>query len=461
MYVGRALRQTGSVHETRRTVASGWKQKPSESIYITSTSVSLLVLLLKLPMCASDIDLARFGCRMLWVRDLWRSRAGGGLICELYSYIGPVAVIVTVAAGEMMLALHLSRQSTCEAVAKLLPVRFAPNLGLYLWQTDGPAYKRIAFSPAYLSFSFRANNTGSQTLVIKVPFRLLSLTLTQPIVGSPTQYFPCSGPRVLGPRLGRAFLQAAFVAVNLGENYRGSWILAQAPGPNIPGAVDPTSIKPLDTALCASRDSWENSWDGIWSLIAADGSQEDVKPLPNTTTGAVASEPPPSPPPVALIAGMVVMSVVIVVLAAALAFFLVRRRRKGRGSKLQAGLDPDGPERHELHAPSGAPAKSTFGGGTSGEEAGKELCVASPYSAATASSPFSAATTYAELSPDGRYTHDARLPGLPYKWQSHQQPVELDGGVWSPSREASPAARQSSPHHQGHRPRSPSRSFFS
>ncbi|KAL8415085.1 hypothetical protein RB594_006063 [Gaeumannomyces avenae] len=139
-------------------------------------------------------------------------------------------------------------QSTCEAVAKLLPVRFAPNLGLYLWQTDDPAYKRIVFSPAYLSFSFRANNTGSQTLVIKVPFRLLSLTLTQPIVGSPTQYFPCSGPRVLGPRLGRTFLQAAFVAVNWGENYRGSRILAQAPGPNIPGAADPTSIKPLDTA---------------------------------------------------------------------------------------------------------------------------------------------------------------------------------------------------------------------
>ncbi|KLU84456.1 hypothetical protein MAPG_03498 [Magnaporthiopsis poae ATCC 64411] len=353
-------------------------------------------------------------------------------------------------------------QSACEAVAKLLPVRFAPNLGLYLWQTDDPAYKRIVFSPAYLSFSFRANNTGSQTLVIKVPFRLLSLTLTQPIVSSATQYFPCATPRTLGYRLGRAFLQAAFVGVNWGENYKGSWILAQAPGPNIPGAADPTSIKPQDTVLRASGDSWENSWNGIWSPIAADGSQEDVKPLPNTTTGVPISESPN--PPAGLVAGMAVMSVVIAVLAVALVFFLVRRRRRRKGrDKPQPELDSEGPGHPpELYASGGVLAK----GANTEDEPPRAFRAASQYStptsaAAAVGSPFSPVTTYAELSPDGIHKHEELPPVRSHTWQSHYQPVELDSGVaCSPRMEVSPLTQHPSPHQQSHRPGSPSRSFF-
>jgi hypothetical protein len=74
----------------------------------------------------------------------------------------------------------------------------------------------IISSPAFLSFTFRLNMSTSQNITINVPFGLLNLTLTTPIVANPTQYFPLRPGQ--GPsgsyELGRAFMQAAFVGVN-------------------------------------------------------------------------------------------------------------------------------------------------------------------------------------------------------------------------------------------------------
>ena len=245
--------------------------------------------------------------------------------------------------------LYLPR-STCEAIAKNMPVRFDPGLGLYLWQTEDPNYKKIAFSPAFLSFTFRANNSASQNITIKVPFRLLSLTLSEPLASPPAQYFPCATPQVPGYRLGRAFMQAAFVSVNWMQDYKGVWMLAQAAGPNIPESPDVTVIGAQDRTLRASDSSWELSWQGVWAPIAANGSQEDVKPGPGASDGPSASASS-SVSSVALTAGLTVMAVVIVTIGLALVYLFYRRRgRVPRGTQRDSPLLPPGYQRRELHA---------------------------------------------------------------------------------------------------------------
>lgn len=107
-------------------------------------------------------------------------------------------------------------RSTCDAIAENLPVTFQSKYGLYFWDTADPRYKTIVSSPSYLSFTFRLSNVISQNMTVKVPFALLNLTLTSPIISTPIQYFPCSPGQDATAKfyLGPAFLQAAFVGVN-------------------------------------------------------------------------------------------------------------------------------------------------------------------------------------------------------------------------------------------------------
>ena len=105
--------------------------------------------------------------------------------------------------------------STCAAITKDLPVTYSAKYGLYLWDVQDPQYEKIVSSPTLLSFIFGTNTIGN--LTIKVPFRLLNLTLEAPLTTTRTQYFPCQPPRDPAQQqygLGRALLQAAFFSVN-------------------------------------------------------------------------------------------------------------------------------------------------------------------------------------------------------------------------------------------------------
>lgn len=158
--------------------------------------------------------------------------------------------------------------STCDAIAAQIPVTFHSDYGLYFWNTMDPKYARIVTSPAYLSFTFRPNQSNSQNMTIKVPFGLLNLTLQVPLINTPTQYFPCR-PLTDGGSytLGRALLQAAFVGVNWQTNLNGVWFLAQAPGPNTPSTPVMTSIGSSDTSLASSSNQWIDSWKGSWTVL--------------------------------------------------------------------------------------------------------------------------------------------------------------------------------------------------
>ena len=156
--------------------------------------------------------------------------------------------------------------STCEAIASYLPITWNPDLALYLWDTDNPAYNDIATSPSYLSFAFQSGTSVSNA-TIKIPFALLNLTLLPPLAQTPTAYFPCR-PLDLNKQnvvssyyLGRAFLQQAFFA----QDWEGLQLwLGQAPGPNLPSGTVQDGFD-----ITTTNTTWEDSWAGHLTPLAS------------------------------------------------------------------------------------------------------------------------------------------------------------------------------------------------
>lgn len=215
-------------------------------------------------------------------------------------------------------------ESTCQAIAAWLPVTYDPDLGLYLWNTEDPLYQQIIVSPAYLGFTFRLDNAAVQNITVKVPFSLLNLSLTEPLAHTPTPYFPCSLPTMPDYRLGRSFLQAAFLGVNWMTNNQGLWFLAQAPGPNIGSQPQVLSIGPVDKALQPSQQTWEDTWQDIWTPIADDGQ-------PTSTSVSAAKNPGATGSPTGLIVGLTIGLVALAAIAGAVFYMLRRRKNKRMG----------------------------------------------------------------------------------------------------------------------------------
>ncbi|KAF2222914.1 hypothetical protein BDZ85DRAFT_296165 [Elsinoe ampelina] len=168
-------------------------------------------------------------------------------------------------------------------IASYSPVSFGTNTQFYLWDTEDPAYERIVKSPGYLGFVFASGGGSLSTVTIKVPFAPLNLTLSAPITPQTTQYFPCvprspTSDDASGDlyRLGRAFLQAAYIGANWN---RAIGCLGQAPGPGNggqglgPGAKD---IQDSDTILqgVANDDTlFARSWADHWTELPINGSK--------------------------------------------------------------------------------------------------------------------------------------------------------------------------------------------
>jgi hypothetical protein len=180
--------------------------------------------------------------------------------------------------------------STCQAIARELPVTFQPDFGFYLWNTADPLYEKIITSPAYLGFTFRLNNSITQNFTINIPFALLNLTLSDPLATTPTPYFPCSLPRLPQFRLGRSFLQAAFIGINWETNYEGVWFLAQAPGPNIALAPNVLSIEPTDQFVLQSKNDWADSWSKTWVALPGNNSTSSTPASTSNGSGPVISQ---------------------------------------------------------------------------------------------------------------------------------------------------------------------------
>ena len=204
---------------------------------------------------------------------------------------------------------------TCASIANTLPVSFNTSLGLYIWNTQDRAYHDIVTSLSYLSFRFTDNT--QKDLDIRVPFALLNLTLESPLVAQPTAYFPCS-PLATGGnetvRLGRAFLQAAFIAQNWES---GKFFLAQAPGPQ---QLRPPAVKSIfgnDTTLQPPPfpPTWESTWASVLTPLASPSAAASSPSSSSLSAGARAG------------IGIGVSLGILAGIAGACLFFLKRRKR--------------------------------------------------------------------------------------------------------------------------------------
>ncbi|KAI0489490.1 aspartic peptidase domain-containing protein [Xylaria cf. heliscus] len=268
----------------------------------------------------------------------WEFDSKDGLLAANNASISTGGIKVSVDGCSPYLTLP---QSTCDAIADHLPVKYNKNLGLYIWQEDDPKYTQVVSSASTLDFTFLAGS-NTQHVTISVPFRHLNLTLTEPLVDTDQQYFPCYTGPSNGYTLGRAFLQDAFVGANWGSK---TWWLAQAPGPNIPTAQVVT-LSQDDTEIKASANDWKESWSGSWKALTPEdiaASQGVTSPNPTASSTSPTSSTSPSSPgglSTGAAAGIGVgVGAGVLAIAAAVAFFFFRRR-KAASSKAELDTSP-------------------------------------------------------------------------------------------------------------------------
>ncbi|OBT75730.1 hypothetical protein VF21_05899 [Pseudogymnoascus sp. 05NY08] len=248
--------------------------------------------------------------------------------------------------------------SSCSAIAALLPVIYSKKYGLYLWDTSSPSYQRIVSSATSLSFTFRRDTLNTANLTIHVPFPLLNLTLSAPLVTSPTPYFPCNAESRGHYSLGRAFLQAAFFGVNWQATSQSAvWWLAQAAGP---GVITQNNVQNIDigkTVIKASANDWKQSWDGFWTPLTTKAVESPINPSTVPTTSApsqssttsgispISGTPPEGKPQAAGLStgakvGIAVGGALVFAAIVGFAIFCFLRRRKAKGAKKSFGIIP-------------------------------------------------------------------------------------------------------------------------
>ncbi len=162
--------------------------------------------------------------------------------------------------------------AVCESMARALDLDFDPSLQLYLWKrVDAASHVNTS---SHISFQF--SDSRDKDVTVRVPLALLNLTLESPLVAQPTPYFPCR-PIPAGDaqsvRLGRAFLQAAFV----GRNWEsGKLFVAQAPGPRHRD-LDIKRISGSDTTLAppVNPPSWNSTWVAVLGSLPSSAGPDD------------------------------------------------------------------------------------------------------------------------------------------------------------------------------------------
>ena len=223
--------------------------------------------------------------------------------------------------------------NTCATIAKHLPVSLDASTGFYFWNTNDPLYKKITTSPAYLQFIFQ--RVGAETdLAIKVPFSLLDLALTSPIVNDPTKYFPCKTTAAntdeqTNLNLGRAFLQAAFIGMSWDTL---AWYMAQAPGPaNLQPSITTIVNHTTQISSIANASLWLESWSSAWTpLPTTSGNLPTTSGKGGLSTGAIAG--------IAVVGAIVGLAV----LGGIFFWFCYRGRQRSKAHKADTAMNDPG-----------------------------------------------------------------------------------------------------------------------
>ncbi|KAE9374733.1 hypothetical protein N431DRAFT_556971 [Stipitochalara longipes BDJ] len=284
------------------------------------------------------IDLLDIGIGFAYGSSPFSFTSKSGLLAQGNSSIGTAMQVIVEPTAPF---LYLPK-STCDAITQYLPVHYNSSLGLYLWNWTSPTYYKVISSSSYLSFTFRLNASLTESMTINVPFSLLNLTLTPPLVSTRTLYFPCT-PYDYGksrdfPTLGRAFLQAAFIGVNWGLNdtTNGTWFLAQAPGPNTSSQAVVMSIGLNDNYITPSTNDWVDSWQDSWNYLG-----DPTDPTHGVSTGTAV--------------GVIVGTLLLLIIMVAVVIFWAPASsrcgwRKRRAAKKVAGNDQAPWQRMEMYS---------------------------------------------------------------------------------------------------------------
>lgn len=245
-------------------------------------------------------------------RSLWQGRENDPEADQYTRLVGAIRGSAIVGIGADVPGIYLPL-GNCESVAKQLPVTWRDDIGYFVWNLSDVRYKRIVTSPAYLGFIF--TDREAKNITIKVPFPLLNLILQEPIVSTPTPYFPCHPSNSDGGRwyLGRASLQSAFFASNYDQNVI---YLAQGPGPDMDHSVI-RQFPPNDSEIQTNpNSSFEKSWQSIWTPIPemdVDSNNRQLSP------GAIA--------------GIVIGSIVAILLIVASVWVFLQKKKKRNSSQ--------------------------------------------------------------------------------------------------------------------------------
>ncbi|KAG7050901.1 aspartic-type endopeptidase [Colletotrichum scovillei] len=277
------------------------------------------------------------------VGSVWQSESLPAAVQSMANKYGGPAGSALVLPNAAAPYLYLPPE-VCEAAASHLPVRWVPEIGLYVWEfhSDPVGTTRFVNSPASMAFVFTDEN--SRNITIKIPFRLLNLTIDRMparenyVNWGVDTYWPCkpwtesdivASSSLNRYTLGRAFLQGAFT----GFNYdRERFFMAQAPGPGmseqliVPDNSQDLRSRPADTFV----DTWREYWT---ELEVAAGGTGGTGGTPGTTPEATGdNSTPTSGLGTGAIAGIAVAAGCGLVALVALLWFFCWRARRRRNS---------------------------------------------------------------------------------------------------------------------------------